>query len=89
MLKRNSKWTKIEQDDFDKIKRIVARDTLLTYPDFNGNFKIHTDASDFKLRAVIIQKGKPIALYSRKRTEAQQRYTVTERGLLSIIETMK
>ena len=67
----------------------MARDTLLTYLDFNENFKIHTDASDFKLGAVIIQKGKPIAIYISKRTEAQQRYTVTERGLLCIIETIK
>ena len=89
MLKRNSKWTKIEQYAFDAIKRIVDRTTLLTYPDFNENFKIHTDASDFKLGAVILYKGKPISLYSIKRTEAQQRYTVAERELLSIIETMK
>ena len=67
----------------------MDRDTLLTYPDFNENFKIHTDASDFKLGAVILQKGKPIALYSTQRTLSQQRYTVTERELLSIIETMK
>ena len=52
----------------------MASDTLLTYPDFNENFKINTDARDLKLGAVIIQKGKPIALYSRKRTEAQQGY---------------
>ena len=85
----NSKWTKIEQDASDEIKRIVDRNSLLTYPDFNENFKIHTDASDFKLGAVILQKGKPIALYITQRTLSQQRYTVTERELLSIIETMK
>ena len=67
----------------------MARETLLTYPDFNENFKIHTNASDFKLGAVIHPKGKPIAFYIRKRTEYQQRYTVTERELLSIIETTK
>ena len=38
MLKMNYRSTKIEQDAFDKIKRIVVRDTLLTYPDFNENF---------------------------------------------------
>ena len=29
------KWTRIEQDDFDEIKWIVACDTLLTFTDFN------------------------------------------------------
>ena len=67
----------------------MARDTLLTYPGFNETFKIHTNASAFQLGAVLIQKGKPIDFYSRKLTDAQQRYTVTERELPSIIETLK
>ena len=37
------KWTKIEQDALEEIKRIVARDTLLTYTGFNEEFKMHTD----------------------------------------------
>ena len=57
----------------------MARDTLLTYPDFNGRFKIHTDAIVFQLGAVIGQKGKPITFYSRKLTHSKQWYTVTER----------
>ena len=59
------KWTKIEQNTFDKIKRIVAHYTLLTYPDFNKTFKIHTDARNYQLGAVISQKFKPIPFYSR------------------------
>ena len=50
----NFKWTKIKQDDFKKIKRIVARDTLSTYSDFNEEFKIHTNAIKLQLGAVII-----------------------------------
>ena len=46
-IKRTSEWTKFEQDTFDKIKLIVACDTLSTYPDFNKTFKIHTNASVF------------------------------------------
>ena len=56
MLKRNYEWTKIEQYAFNKINRIVDWDNLLTYPDFNENFKIRTDASNFKLGAVILHK---------------------------------
>ena len=69
----------VKQDAFDKIKWIMARDNLLTYPYFNETFKIHTDASAFHLGAVIIQKGKPIAFYSRKITDSQQRYIATDR----------
>ena len=69
---------KVERDAFDKIKRIVACGTLLTYPDLKEKIKIHTNASAFQLGAFISQKGKPIALYSRKLTVSQQRYTVSE-----------
>ena len=67
----------------------MARDNLLTYPYFNETFKIHNNASAFHLGAVISQKGKPIAFYSRKITDAQQQYIAIEIELLSIIETLK
>ena len=67
----------------------MARNILLTYPYFNETFKIHTNASAFQLGAVISQKDKPIALYSRKIIDDQKWYTVTERELLSIVETLK
>ena len=71
------------------MKRIMAREVILAYPDFNEDFEIHTDASKTQLGAVISQKGKPIAFYSRKLNPAQTRYTTTERELLSIVETLK
>ena len=67
----------------------MARDALLTYPYLNEIFKIYTDARSFQLGAFISQKYKPIAFCSRKLTYAQQRYTVTDRELLSIVETLK
>ena len=67
----------------------MACNTLLTYPDINEAFKIHTNASAFQLGVVIWQQGKPIAFYSRKINDSQQQYTVLERELLSIIENLK
>ena len=67
----------------------MACDNLSTYLDFNETFKIHTDSTAFQLGAVVSQKGNPIAFYSRKLNDAQQRYIVTERELLIIIETLK
>ena len=43
----------------------------------------------FQLGAVISKKVKMIYLYSRKITDAQQRYIVTEKEILSIVETIK
>ena len=70
------KCNKIDHDYSDKIKRVLARDTLLNYPYFNEEFKIHTNARDIQLGAVIIKKGKPIFLYCRKLTDTPNKYTV-------------
>ena len=88
-IKKKFTWMKVKQYAFDEIKRIVARDTSLTNPDSNETFKTHTDASAFQLGAVISQKVKPIAFYSRKLTDAQQRYTLIDRELIIIVETLK
>ena len=76
-IKVKFKWTKTKKIAFDEIKQIVACDNLLTYPDFTKEFKIYTDARDLQLGEVIIQKVKPIALYSIRLTETQRRYIVT------------
>ena len=83
------KWTKIEEEDFDEIVRIVARDSLLNYLYFNEEFKIYANDSDFQLEVVIKQKGKLIVLYGIKLTDAQRDYIVIERELLSIVENIK
>ena len=83
------KWNEIEQDAFDEIKRIVARNTLLAYLYFNEAFNIHTNARNFKLWAVIRHEGTPITFYSRKLTDDHKEYKVTEKELLRIIESLK
>ena len=82
-------WGDKEKKAFHLVKKIMARETMLAYPNFNEPFEIHTDASHYQLGAVISQNGKPIAFYSRKLNDAQTRYTTTERELLSIVETLK
>ena len=82
-------WTDKCQLAFEDMKELIARETLLTYPDFNKPFEIHTDASQILLGACISQEGKPVAFYSRKLNPAQTRYTTTERELLSIVEALK
>ena len=67
------------QKFFDAIKRVIGREVLLAYPDFNAPFEIHNDASKLQIGAVISQKGKPIAFCSRKMNSAQQNYITTEK----------
>ena len=71
-------WKDEHQRCFGAIKRVIGREVLLGYPDFNNPFEIHTDALKLQLGAVISRMGKPIAFYSRKMNSAQQNYTKTE-----------
>ena len=82
-------WTDVHQKAFDDIKKVIAREVLLAYPNFNKPFEIHTDASDYQLGSVVSQDNKPIAFFSRKLNKAQRNYTVTEKELLAIVETLK
>jgi hypothetical protein len=61
----------------------------LAYPDYCKEFKIYTDASSQQMGAVVTQQNRPIALFSRKLTTTQQKYSVTEIELLLIVEILK
>jgi hypothetical protein len=74
---------------FDEIKQKVVQDTLLSFPDFEKECHVYTDASKKQLGSVIMQEGKPLTFYSRKINSAQTRYTTGEQELLSIVETLK
>lgn len=83
------KWSEECQEAFEAIKRTIARETLLKFPDFSKEFHVYTDASDYQLGAVIMQDNKPLAFYSRKLSKPQKNYTTGEQELLSIVETLK
>ena len=71
------------------IKKFLARETILAYPKYEELFEIYTDASTRQLGAVITQNERPLAFFSRKLSKPQQKYSVTELELLSIIECLK
>ena len=75
----------MEQNSHNKNKRIMARSNILTSPDSNETFKMHTDDRNSKIGAVISQRGETITFYSRKRTDTKKMYTVTEKKLLIIV----
>ena len=79
----------IHQQAFDNVKATIAKETVLAYPDFSKPFEVFTDVSSMQLGAVITQDNRPIAFFSRKLSETQQKYSVTEIELLAIVEALK
>ncbi len=88
-LKKPWRWDPICQQAFDNVKTAIAKETVLAYPDFSKPFEIYMDTSSMQLGAVITQDNRPIASFSRKLSEMQQKYSVTEIELLAIVETLK
>ena len=86
---RQWSWEAEHEQAFQEIKKIIARDVVLAYPDYTKEFVLYTDASKRQLGGVITQDNRPLAFFSRKLTKAQAKYTVTELELLSICETLK
>jgi Reverse transcriptase (RNA-dependent DNA polymerase)./Integrase core domain. len=82
-------WNDACQKAFEHIKLMITEDVLLAYPDHNLPFEIQTDASDYQLGSVIKQKGRPVAYFSKKLNKAQKNYTIEEKEILSIVETLK
>jgi hypothetical protein len=82
-------WTNEMQKALDKMRLLMAANSLAAYPDHNKRLDIYTDASDFQLGACIIQEGRPIAYFSRKLTKSQQNYTKMEKEMLSIVATLE
>ena len=82
-------WDESHQTAFNLVKATIARDVMLAYPDYSETFEIYADACDTQIGAVITQVNRPLAFFSRKLSDTQKRYNVTEKELLSIVETLK
>ncbi len=81
-------WDEVHQIVFDNIKSTIARDVVLSNPDYSQEFVIYTDVSSKQLGAVITQSNKPIVFFNRKLTEMQQGYSVTKIEVLATVETL-
>ncbi len=82
-------WNEVHQRAFNHIKATIAKDVVLTYPDYSKVFEIYTDACSKQLGAVITQDNRPIAFFSWKLSDTQCKYSVTEIELLAIVKTLK
>jgi hypothetical protein len=87
--KKQFVWKEEQEEAFSKIKDILAQDTMLTYPQFDKPFIIYTNASEKQIRGVVTQDDKPLGFFSKKLTDTQHQYPVTEQELLAIVEMLK
>ena len=83
-------WSSFQDEAFEKIKMELTKPTVLAPYDVNVKTKISSDASDYGLGPVILQKQpdsdwRPVAYASRAMSETECRYSPIEKEALATV----
>jgi len=92
LLKKSTriyKWDGACDEVFKTLKGILVKALVLKLPDFNKDFEIHSDASDFAIGKVLMQEGKPVAFESKKLSETERRWSTHEKEMWAVIHCFK
>lgn len=78
---------------FEHCRNLLMNDPILQYPDFEKDFNLRTDASNFALGAVLSQgpigTDRPVAYASRTLNDTKVKYSTIEKELLAIVWATK
>lgn len=71
---------------FEKIKNsLISDEVILSHPDFEKEFELTTDASDYAIGAALSQNCKPITFISRSLSTTEEHLATNEKEMLAII----
>jgi hypothetical protein len=82
-------WEEACDEAFKTLKGILVKAPVLKLLDFDKEFQIHSDASDFAIEGVIVQEGKLVAFESKKLSETKRRWPTHEKEMWAIIHCLK
>ena len=82
------RWSNQDHDRLLELIKEIKSQTLLNFPDANEHYILDTDASEIGVGAVLLQNKKVIGFYSARFTEAESRYTITEKETLAILKSL-
>lgn len=82
-------WRNEQENAFTSITKEITSYPILRHPDFEREFLVTTDASDYAVGAILSQgeigRDLPISYASRIMMKAEKNYTTTKKELLAII----
>jgi hypothetical protein len=82
-------WEEACDEAFETLKGILVKVQVLKLPDFDKDFKIHSDASDFAIGEVIVQEGRLVAFESKKLNGTERRWPTHEKEMWAVIHCLK
>ncbi|GKC22079.1 ty3-gypsy retrotransposon protein [Tanacetum coccineum] len=89
LQKSKFEWNDEAQEAFDILKKAMSTLLVLALPDFSLIFDVTTDASGTGIGAVLFQKDKPIAFFSKKLSPRMRSSSTYIRELYAITEAVK
>ena len=86
LLKKDAfHWPPQARLAFEAWKRAMLSASVLALPDFTKSFVVETDASGAEIGAVLMQKGHPIAYFSKALAVKHQSLSTYERQLMAVV----
>jgi len=82
-------WDAACDEAFETLKGILVKALVLKLPDFDKDFEIHSNASNFAIRGVLVQEGRPMAFESKKLSETKRRWPTHENEMWAVIHCLK
>jgi hypothetical protein len=82
-------WDKVCDEAFEALKGILVKAQVLKLPDFDKDFEIHSNASNFAIGGVIVQDGRPVAFESKKLSETKRRWPTHKKEMWAVIHCLK
>jgi hypothetical protein len=82
-------WDGACDEAFETLKGILVKAPVLKLPNFDKDFEIHSDASNFAIGRVLVQEGRPVAFESKKLSETERRWLAHEKEMWVVIHCLK
>ena len=78
----------IEENAFHQIKLDIEKSVMVAI-DENEQFSVECDASDIAISAVLTQKGRPVAFFSRTLNKSERQYPSVEKEACAVVEAVR
>ncbi len=92
LLKKSAvtyEWEEVCDEAFETLKGILVKAPVLKLPDFDKDFEIHFNASDFAMGGVLVQEGRLVSFESKKLSETKRRWPTHEKEMWAVIHCPK
>lgn len=81
-------WDKEDAAILEGIKQDILKNDGLFHANLNKDFDLYTDASKTGIGGILKQNDKAVAIFSKKLTQSEQNYSVSEKETFAIVKSM-